>query len=198
MNARSFRMSKTLRSFGRDRRGASAIEFAIVAPLMLALYVGVVEISEGVAADRKVTLTSGTLANITAQSQALTHASMDNILNASIAIMTPYTGTISAKVSCLKIDASKVARVAWGAANTGTAPHSVGDVITIPDDLAVANSSVIFSEVSYLYIPVTGYVPGWSHISANGITLSDRMFMSPRLTPPSYDDGGGGPVKTCS
>jgi len=163
---------------------------------MLALYVGVVEISEGVAADRKVTLTSGTLANVTAQAQALTTTSINNILDASIAIMSPYTGTISAKISCLKIDAGGIARVAWGAANTGTSPHSVGDVITIPSDLAVPNSSVVFSEVSYLYIPVTGYVPGWSHISAEGITLSDRMFMTPRLTPPTYDNGSG--VKTCS
>jgi len=196
MKARTFRMPRIFRSFSRDRRGASAVEFAIVAPLMLALYVGVVEISEGVAADRKVTLTSGTLANVTAQAQTLTTTSINNILDASIAIMSPYTGTISAKISCLKIDAGGVAKVAWGAANTGTSPHSVGDVITIPADLAVPNSSVVFSEVSYLYIPVTGYVPGWSHISAEGITLSDRMIMTPRLTPPTYDDGSG--VKTCT
>lgn len=52
-----------LRHFGRNRRGASAIEFALIAPLMLGLYIGCVEISEGVA-DRKVTLTAGTLANL--------------------------------------------------------------------------------------------------------------------------------------
>lgn len=196
MNARTLCMSRILRSFGRDRRGASAIEFAIVAPLMLALYVGCVEISGGVAADRKVTLTSGTLANITSQAQTLTATAMSNILNASISIMTPYTGSISAKISCLKIDAGGIAKVAWGAANTGTTPHAVGDVITIPSDLAVPNSSVVFSEVSYQYIPVTGFIPGWSHIGTNGITLSDRMFMTPRLTPPTYDNGSG--VKSCS
>jgi len=189
-------MPGILRSFSRDRRGTSAIEFAIVAPLMLALYIGVVEISEGVAADRKVTLTSGTLANITAQSQALNATAMTNILNASVAIMAPFTGTVSAKISCLKINAGGAAIVAWGAANTGTTPHSAGEVITIPSDLAVPNTSVVFSEVSYLYVPVTGYVPGWSHIAADGITLSDRMFMSPRLTPPTYDSGSG--VQTCT
>jgi Flp pilus assembly protein TadG len=195
MNARTLRMPRILRSFGRDRRGASAIEFAIIAPLMLALYVGVVEISEGVAADRKVTLTSGALANITSQATALDTASMTNILDASVAIMSPYTGTISAKVSCVKIDAGGIGRVAWGAANTGTTPHAPGDVISIPSDLAVPNSSVVFSEVSYLYVPVTGFIPGWSHISAEGITLSDRMFMAPRLTPPTYNDGT---LRTCS
>jgi hypothetical protein len=54
-------------------------------------------------------------------------------------------------------------------------------------NLAVPNSSLIFSEVSYQYIPVTGFSPGFSHISATGKTLSDEMYMSSRITPPVYD-----------
>jgi hypothetical protein len=45
----------------------------------------------------------------------------------------------------------------------------------------------VFSEVSYQYLPVTGYIPAWSHIAETGITLSDRMYMSPRITPPVYN-----------
>ena len=66
MKTMTSRTSQFLRRFGRDRRGASAIEFALIAPLMLGLYIGCVEISDGVAADRKVTLTAGALANLTA------------------------------------------------------------------------------------------------------------------------------------
>jgi len=95
---------RSLRQFRRDRRGASAIEFALLAPLMLGLYIGCVEISEGVAADRKVTLTAGALANLTSQVTTLTTTDMSNILNASIAIMNPYTGSVAAKISCLKIE----------------------------------------------------------------------------------------------
>jgi len=187
MKPMTSRMLRTLRHFGRDRRGASAIEFAILAPLMIGLYVGCVEITEGIAADRKVTLTAGVLANLTSQSQTISTTSMSNILNASTAIMSPYDGAISAKISCLTIDAAGVVKVAWGAATTGTTARAHGDVITIPPDLVVPNSQLLFSEVSYQYIPVTGYMPMWSHISASGITLSDRMYMSPRLTPPVYN-----------
>jgi Flp pilus assembly protein TadG len=184
-------LSHSLNCFRRDRRGTSAIEFAILAPLMLALYIGVVEISEGVAADRKVTLAAGALANITSQSQAIDLNGINNILNASTAIMTPFTGSISAKVSCLNIDATHVAKVKWSKATANTTARTTGSTVAIPPDLAVANTQLIFSEVSYQYVPVTGYVPAWSHIGATGITLSDRMFMSPRLTPPTYDDGSG-------
>ena len=44
--------------FARDQRGVSAVEFALVAPLMITLYLGCVEISQGVGVDRKVTLTA--------------------------------------------------------------------------------------------------------------------------------------------
>lgn len=129
---------RSLRHFGRDRRGASAIEFALIAPLMLGLYIGCVEISEGVAADRKVTLTAGTLANLTSQVTTLT------------------TADIAAKISCLKIDATGIARVTWGEATTGVTKRAPGEVVTIPANLAVPNSYLVFSEVSYQYVSVTG------------------------------------------
>ena len=67
----------SLRHFRRDRRGVSAVEFALLAPLMLGLYIGCVEISEGVAADRKVTLTAGALANLASQVTTMTDSRHD-------------------------------------------------------------------------------------------------------------------------
>jgi Flp pilus assembly protein TadG len=183
----TFRTPQFLRNFSNDRRGASAIEFALLAPLMLGLYIGCVEISDGVAADRKVTLTAGALANLTSQVTTISSTDKDNILQASIAIMTPYNGPLSAKVSCLKINGAGVAQVAWGFSTSGVTPRAQGDVVTVPPDLALPNSSLVYSEVSYQYIPVTGFSPGFSHIAATGITLSDQMYMSPRITPPVYN-----------
>ena len=100
MKAVTLRLTKLLRSFKRDRDGASAIEFAILAPLLIALYLGCVEITDGIAADRKVTLTAGALANLTSQSQTITVAGMTNILNASAAVIKPYSvGNLAGFVS---------------------------------------------------------------------------------------------------
>ena len=52
--------------------------------------------------------------------------------------------------------------------------------------LAVPNTYLVWSEVSYNYTPVVG-------ITITGsIPLADQMFMSPRITPPVYDS------KTCT
>jgi hypothetical protein len=68
----------------------------------------------------------------------------------------------------------------------GTA-KSKGSAIVVPTEIALASSSLVLAEVTYLYRPVTGYIPAWSHIAATGITLSDKMYMSPRITAPVYN-----------
>jgi Flp pilus assembly protein TadG len=51
----------------RDRSGIAATEFAVIVPIMLVMFFGVVEFSSAVAVDRKVTLVSRTLSDLTAQ-----------------------------------------------------------------------------------------------------------------------------------
>lgn len=187
MTAPTLRMTRLLRSFKRDRKGASAVEFAILAPLLITLYFGCVEITDGIAADRKVTLTAGALANLTSQSQTITVDGMTNILNASAAIIKPYSvGNLAATITCLKIDADGNAKVKWSATLNGTA-RADGASITLPSAaLAVPNSSLVWSEVNYNYTPVVGYT------ITGTLALSDQMFMSPRVSPPVYNS------KSCS
>jgi Flp pilus assembly protein TadG len=146
-----------------------------------------VEITDGIAADRKVTLTAGALANLTSQSQTITVDGMTNILNASAAIIKPYSvGNLAATITCLKIDAEGNAKVKWSATLNGTA-RTAGASVTLPSAaLAVPNSYLVWSEVSYNYTPVVGYT------ITGSLSLSDQMFMSPRVSPPVYDS------KTCS
>jgi Flp pilus assembly protein TadG len=181
-----FRLRIPLRfsRFACDRRGVSAVEFALVAPLLVALYLGCVEISDGVSADRKVTLTAAALANLSAQVTTITTADMTNILDASSAIIAPYSpNNLSITVSCLSIDNNKNATVKWSAARNGTA-RAVGSSYTF--DIAnaaldVANSQLILAEVNYAYTPIIGYT------ITGTLTLSDHMFMSPRISAPTYN-----------
>ena len=130
--------SNILRRFARDRRGVSAVEFAIVAPVLIGLYFGVVEVSDGFAADRKVSLTAATLANLTAQVSTIADSDMTNILDASSAIIAPYNASkLSITITCISIDANKKATAEWtetrgGKGNTGT--------MTLPAALAVPST----------------------------------------------------------
>ncbi|MGE0564372.1 MAG: TadE/TadG family type IV pilus assembly protein [Pseudolabrys sp.] len=167
-------LRKRIARLARDKRGVSAVEFALLAPLMVGLYLSGVEISEGISIDRKVTLTAGAMANLAAQSSSLSNSDMTNILNASATIMAPYsTSTLKIVVTCLDIDANGAAKVKWSDTYQGTA-RSVGSTVSIPSALAVANTSLVLSEVTYTYKPTIG------HTITGTLDLSDKMYMSPR------------------
>lgn len=180
MSTMVLRMPQALRRYARDRRGVSAVEFALLAPLMIGLYLGCAEISDGVAADRKVSLSAAALANLASQVTTISTSDMTNILNASSAIITPYAASrLRSTLSCIKIDSTGNATVAWSATLNGTA-RAAGSAVTIPSALAVPSSQLLFSEVSYAYTPTVGYT------ITGTLTLSDHMYMAPRQTAPTY------------
>jgi Flp pilus assembly protein TadG len=162
--------------FARDERGVSAVEFAMLAPLMLTLYFGAVEISQGIGADRKVTLTSRTVADLVSQAASIDNAGITNSLNAAASVMAPYpVGNLKVVVSSITIDAQGNATVAWSDTLNGAA-RAKGSTVTVPAALKVPNTSLIWSEVQYSYKPTIGYVVSGT------LTLKEQIYMRPRLS----------------
>ncbi|HEX5509132.1 MAG TPA: TadE/TadG family type IV pilus assembly protein [Pseudolabrys sp.] len=180
----------TLRNLWQDRRGISAVEFALLLPIMISLYLGGVELTEGLSVQRKVTLTANALVNLTAQSTALSDNStpntddMNNIMAAASAVMYPHSAdNMTAIVSCLKIDPdTKQATVKWSVPfpSTGSG-HAVGSIIAVNSDLAGGNANLLLSEVTYPYTPPVGYT------ITGTMNISDKMYMAPRISPPTFD-----------
>lgn len=163
------------RRFSRDSGGVSAVEFALVLPLMMTLYLGGTEVSQAISASRKVTLVSRTVADLASQSSSINNTNMTNILNASAAVVSPFSGTpLKVTVSQVKIDASGAATIEWSDTLNGTA-HGVGATVTVPPALNIANTWLIWTEAEYSYQPTIGYVV------TGALTLKDQMYMRPRL-----------------
>jgi Flp pilus assembly protein TadG len=172
MNAKT--IVKSIAHFAAEQSGVSAIEFAVLLPVMMTLYLGSVEASQGIAAQRKVTLTAHALADLASQYTDVTNADMSNILAAGPAIITPYSTTnLQEVVSELSINAQGQASVVWSDTLGGTA-LSVGTVVTIPSSLAVPNTYLILAQVQYNYDPTYGYV------MTGNLTLSDQSYVLPR------------------
>ena len=168
------RMRRRAADMLEDCRGIAATEFAVIVPIMLVMFFGMVEFSSGVAVDRKVTLMARTLSDLTSQSISVGDTDMTNFFAASGAIMTPYSSTpTKATISELYVDPNTLkARVQW---SKGTTPRTAGSSVTIPTALAVGGTYLIFSEVSYLYTPTIGYV-----MAKTGVNLSDVAYTRPR------------------
>jgi Flp pilus assembly protein TadG len=157
-----------------DCRGVTAVEFALMLPLMLTLFLGSVETSQGVATQRKVSLTVHALADVATQYTDITNADMTNILNAGAAIIAPYPAQqLTEVISELSINAQGQASVVWSDTLGGTA-RTAGQVVNIPTALAVPNTYLIMAETQFSYTPSYGYV------LTGTITLTDQSYMLPR------------------
>jgi Flp pilus assembly protein TadG len=180
------RMRRAAGGLARDRSGVAATEFAMIVPLMLVMFFGMVEFSSGVAVDRKVTLMARTLSDLTSQSATVADVDLGNFGQAAKAILAPYPATtLQSTITELYVDpTTHKARVQWSKAMTvdsggnvvlGTSSHSPGDIVTIHSALNVDGTYLIWSEVNYKYVPAVGYV-----MAKTGITLSDVTYTRPR------------------
>ncbi len=157
-----------------DCRGIAATEFAVIAPVMLLLFFGMIEFSSGVAVDRKVTLVARTLSDLTSQSTTVTDTDLTNFTTTGRAILTPYSATpLVSTVTELYIHPTTLAaRVQW---SRGSAPRGSGTTVVIPTQLQIAGTYLIFSEVEYRYTPAVGYV-----MAPAGVLLKDVAYTRPR------------------
>jgi len=181
-----FRVARAVAELAKDCRGVAATEFVMIVPLMMVMFFGVVEFSSGVAVDRKITLVARTLSDLTSQSTTVTDTDLSNFFAASIGIMTPYSASpTQSSITELYVDpTTHQARVQWSKASSfnssgnvvlGTSTHSPGDIVTVPTALKVDGTYLIWSEVSYKYVPAVGYV-----MAKAGVTLSDLTYTRPR------------------
>jgi Flp pilus assembly protein TadG len=158
-----------------NNSGLAAVEFAMIIPIMAVLLIGTNEFAAGVAIDRKVTIMARTLSDLTSQNIAVTDAQLTNFFNASNAIMTPYSSAeVKGKITELFVNPDTLkARVQW---SQGTEPRNKGDIVEIPDALKIGGTYLIYSEVTYKYVPSVA----WFINKADGIPLRDVSYTRPR------------------
>jgi Flp pilus assembly protein TadG len=173
-----------LRRLARDQRGVAAVEFALLAPLMVMIYFGVAELTEGLMASRKVSHVASSIGDLTAQASSTTPAQLADIFSVGDILMLPFpaTGpTLQQRVSSVTVDANNVPRVDWSQASAGYTALAKGSVVALPAAPAAPNQpfiasgqSVIVAEAHYAFTsPVARYLPAVSD-------LHDLVYLMPR------------------
>jgi Flp pilus assembly protein TadG len=168
-----------VRNFWVDDRAVAAVEFAIVVPFMLLLYVGGVELGNGLAISVKVSETAHTVADLVSRNACVTDSAVTTMLGASTVTIAPYSGAnTTVVVSEVSTDANGKATVTWSKALNGSA-RPVGQTMTLPSALGTpspANVSLILGEVTYLYTPNLGYT------IAGTVPIAESYYLFPRVS----------------
>jgi len=93
-------MRRFFRRLIEDRRGVAATEFAFVAPVLILMFAGVVEVCEALSAQRRVNQIAATTADLIAQSETLSTSSASDIFAADTVIVSPYDSTALSILAC--------------------------------------------------------------------------------------------------
>jgi Flp pilus assembly protein TadG len=180
-------MQGLLTRFRKAKDGLAAVEFALLLPVMVILFFGVIEVSLALGARADVANVASTVADLVAQESSMTTADMTNVFSAADAILYPYSTSV-AHITVTSIVYNTTSQsltsgsVAWSCTQGGTA-RSVSSNVSLPSGLMTANGSVIMSEITYNYQSPT------TQILTGPVTMSNVFYTKPRrvstITAPS-------------
>ncbi len=174
------------RRFAADQHGVSAVEFAILLPVMLTLYFGGIQLADAVSADRKNTEVAHTVGDLVAAvTNVCTGATVctspiSDVWNADQWVAYPYNASnLVAIVTSVCVDKTGKATVSWSQSSDGN--HSAlvnGSSVSLPaaltNNTTGASISYIWGKSTYTYRPTVGYA------LTGTIRMTDQFYLGPR------------------
>lgn len=168
-------LRRRVRAFADARRGTVLIEFAILAPVMILLFMGGYQLCEAITCKRKVMIATRAVADLTSQYTTVTNAQLDQFLNASTQIMAPYAiDNAQVRVTQITVNAAGIPLISWSRA-LNTTTYKTGDYFNLPLTMRQPNMSYILAETSYNYEPGIGELVG-------NISYNQQLYMLPRAS----------------
>jgi Flp pilus assembly protein TadG len=183
------RADRLVRRLARDNRGVAAIEFAFIAPLLITLYLGTLEISGALQMNKKVGRAASTTADLISQweDKNIPLADLKPILRIGTASTLPYTLTKpTMTVTGIDIE-STGAKVVWSQKFDGT-NFSVGDTkgstVVLPATVNIHGGFLVKVEAKIQYRTLTSWsIKPKSGDSFGSINMAETFYFSPRNQP---------------
>lgn len=166
-------MISLLQRFIKDLRGVAAVEFALIAPVMLVMLIGTIELSNYMMAARRADAAAYTAADLISQETDITTSDLDEIFQASRLIMSPFNDTdLALGAASVRYDNSTGNPTEdWSGSYNG---GSVNNAATLATGMGSAGESVIIVTATYAYTPILGIILSGTY------TLSETIITRPR------------------
>ena len=174
-----------MRSFRKDCEGVAALEFALIAPLMIVLFIGTLEVSAAISVNRKISRISSVVGDLVSQNDALTGDAINSIMDVSSDIMAPYGNVVKIRITGINIEDGD-ATVTWSC-NQNWSNVGVGSDYDIPNSINTDGTFLVAARVQTDYQPMVG----WTNYEGTGtgsisfdqteITMDEQIFLRPRI-----------------
>ncbi len=148
--------------FARAQKAVAAVEFALILPFLLVLYMGSIEVSQIISVDQRMSAATGALGDLVARTNGeLTTATLDDFFAAAGLVMTPYSAdNLKQLVTMVYVDENGETNVEWSVGYNGATAKTTNSTYSLPSEFtAIATDTyVIVSEAQIPYQPWGGYV----------------------------------------
>ena len=173
---------RLIRRLIRDERGVSAVEFALLAPVMIILYAGLVVFCQAYMARKRVEHVAPMIADLVAQSSTLTRAEIDGVLALGPEIIKPYPRTpLTIRVSSVTRTATSTYKVQWSRSYNGMAALTASEAKTkVPADLIEVGESVVVAESAYDYTPIFTRNATLTFLPVGALHFTKTAILRPR------------------
>ena len=176
---RMLRWPRLCKLLTRAESGMAAVEFSLILPVLILLWIGGVEVTQALSVDRRLNNLSSSIGDLVARSKLVTYDDVTSIFNIATGALFPYATTgLQMRITAVDMNGTGTPSVAWSRASGTTAYTSSNNALMltlVPSALRVANTQVIVAQVFYPYTPAVGKVITGTR------TLNDIMYFVPRL-----------------
>jgi Flp pilus assembly protein TadG len=178
-------LGQTFQRLRQDKKAVAATEFALILPFMFLLLIGMAEITGAMNQDRKVSRIASAVTDLVAQAQTVSTSELSAVMKLGEKILAPYPTTdLVTIISSVSFDKDGKASVDWSYDSNGSKPWAKGakPPITIPDEVAKPNTSIVVGNVTLNYKPPFSGVFTDYFTRDSEIQLGDTYYLRPRLT----------------
>lgn len=175
-------------SFVKENRGSVSVEFAFIMPLLITLWLGTIEVSEGLEVNKKVGRAASTIGDLVAQEEDIDVSELQAIMAVGNSQLLPYgRSTPTFRVVGVKVDADGDATVAWSYEKTGvtfSVPLVKDSDYDIPAKVAVAGSFLVEVSAQLEFLPLTSWSiqknKGSGDSSYAAVDMKESYYFRPR------------------
>jgi Flp pilus assembly protein TadG len=169
-------------AFRRDRRGVAALELALIAPVLVTLFLGSVEVTQLIRVRTKLSSSAQAIQNMVAgrntPASSTPNAAVNSAFSGGQLMMYPFAASnLAVAIASVTFNSATPpapSTLAWQVLENGAASMTLATACTLAAGLSMGGDSVIIVSATY------GYTPILSYILSSHYTLTQVAFGRPR------------------
>ncbi len=175
------KLNRAVRRLRSDQSGVGAVEFALIAPVLIILYMGSLEVSVAMSVNKKLARASSTVADLMTQDDSVDTTLLKSMVNVAQSVMMPFPANgMKVKITGISINGAGVGTSTWSWQQDNTRPYTNGSTQTLPKDLAIPNTFLVRTEIEFDH-KLLLIMPGLAGVDIRTLNMKKTYHLRQRI-----------------